>query len=228
MLRQQNSRIFCRIQFSTKWNEVALWKEGEPGTDPAAPPMPTGFFAAVKKDAGIKAGQDCAFTVKIAGNRLQVELDSKSALTYEDRVLPLENGPWGFGITDGAQVRLSGLECGKASGRITMAAEKQPDLKVENWHGETVVFDGDEPVMRVVPGNSVWCQDVKFKPGYRAQVSWPFVLTHGDRNSTLQSVRLVGETVECRVTDQATENAEGTTVMVMRYDPAKESYVYHF
>lgn len=228
VLRQQNSRIFYRIQFSTKWNEVALWKEGAPGTDPAAPSLPTGFFAAVKKDAAVKKGKDYAFTVKIAGNRLQLELNGKVVLAYEDAVLPLDSGPWGLGVTDGAQVRLSGLECGRASGRITMAPRKRPDFRVDQWHEETVVFDGDEPVMRVVPANSVWCQDVKFKPGYRAQVSWPFVLTHGERNSKLQSVRLVGETVECRVTDQATENAEGTTVMVMRYDPAKDSYIYDF
>jgi hypothetical protein len=158
VLRRQNSRTFYRIQFSTKWNEVALWKEGEPGTDPAAPPMPTGFFAAVKQDAGIKTGQDCAFTVKIAGSRLQLEIDDKPLLTYQDRVLPLESGRWGFGVTEGAQVRLSGLECGKVGGQTAMTAKKRPDLRVRTWHEETVVFDGDEPVMRLVPANSVWCQ----------------------------------------------------------------------
>jgi hypothetical protein len=228
VLRRQNGRTFYRIQFSTKWNEVALWKEGELGTDPAAPPMPTGFFAAVKKDAGITTGRDYAFAVKIAGSRLQLHINGKPMLTYEDKVLPLAGGCWGFGVTDGAQVRLSALESGKGGEPILMPAKKRPDFRVEDWHGETVVFDGDEPVMRVVPANSVWCQDVKFKPGYRAQVSWPFILTHEDRNSKLHSVRRAGDTVECRVTGQATENAEGTTRMVMRYDPAKESYVYDF
>jgi len=228
VLRRQNSRTFYRIQFSTKWNEVALWKEGEPGTDPAAPPMPTGFFAAVRQGAGIKTGEDYAFTVKIAGSRLQLEINDKPVLTYQDKVLPLESGRWGFGVTDGAQVRLSGLESGTAGGPVAMPAKKRPDLRVQTWHEETVVFDGDEPVMRLVPANSAWCQDVKFKPGYRAQAAWPFILTHDDRNSTLHSVRLAGDTVECRVTDQATENAEGTTLMVLRYDPAKDSYVYDF
>jgi hypothetical protein len=228
VLRRQNSGTFYRIQFSTKWNEVALWKEGEPGTDPAAPPMPTGFFAAVKKNAGITTGADYAFTVKIGGSRLQLESNGKPLLTYEDKVQPLASGGWGFGVTDGAQVRLSALESDKAGEPIVMPGKKRPDFKVEDWHGETVVFDGDEPVVRVVPANSVWCQDVKFKPGYRAQVSWPFVLTHGDRNSKLQGVRPVGDAVELRVTDQATADAEGATVMVLRYDPAKDSYVYDF
>ena len=228
MLRQENRGVFYRVLFSTKWNEVALWKEGEPGIDPDAPPLPTGFFAVVKEHE-IKQGQDYAFAVKVIGNRLQVMLDGKTVLEYEDKILPLEKGGWGFGIFNGASVKVGGLELRKAGGEIKIAAKKRPQFKAKQWRGDNVIFDGDEPIARLLPGGAVWLVDVKFRPGYRAQMSWVNLFDTVDRASKLENFRCAeGDTVKCSFASFGLTNEyiTGKGTLTVSYDPKRDTYCY--
>ncbi len=228
IVRDQNKGAFYRIQFSAKWDEVSLWKEGEPGTAPEAPSIPSGFFAAVKAKAGINISNSYAFSVKAIGNKIELALNGKQVLSYEDRLLPIEKGGWGLGVFNEARVQVSDLESGKAEGTIAPTVRKRPNFRLANWHGDNVVFDGDEPIARMTQGTAAWMNDVKFKPGYRAQLAWPFIFDRRFRASVWDGVRCTNDTVVGAVASFGKENEHlsGKGSMVLRYDSGKDIYFY--
>ncbi len=225
MLRQENRSVFYRILFSTKWNEVALWKEGVPGIDPAAPTLPTGFFAAVKKYE-LKPGQDYVFAVKAVGNRLQVVLNGKTVLEYEDKVLPLDKGGFGFGIFNGAVVKIRGLAVQKASEAIEIAAQTHPQFRAEKWHDDDVIFDGNEPIARFAHGTALWLVDVKLKPGYRPLTSWPHVFDNVTRSSRMRQIQCPDNSSVLYSFGISNQDIVGQGTVTLVYDAPRDTYCY--
>ncbi len=232
VVRSENRGVFYRFQFSTRWNEVSLWKEGLPGTDPDAPSIPSGFFAAVKTNAGIKLNQPRSFTVKVIGNRLELSLDGTPVLRYEDKLLPLNKGGWGLSAFHGAGVNVTGLETFKASGNIEIPLRKRPDFKVVKWHragGEAnVIFDGSEPIVCQTRGTAAWLTDMKFKPGYRSQLAWSFVFDNVTRASMWKSLAAAGDKVEgvVVVASKGAAAFKGEVKVTLSYDAERDVYVY--
>lgn len=232
IVRAENTGVFYRFQFSTKWNEVALWKEGEPGIEPDAPAMPSGFFAAVKTNAGIRLNQDYAFSVRAVGSRLELTVNGTVLLSYEDKVLPLQNGGWGAAVFNEAEVQLTGFKAAGTAGGITVPERRRPDFRVVKWHrarGEaTVIFDGDEPIATQAHGSAAWLTDVKFKPGYRAQMAWPFLYDNKFRTSMWKSLKVENDTVVGTVVPsvQSARAFKGGSTMTLRYDAQLDSYCY--
>ncbi len=230
VVRDQNKGAFYRIQFSVQWDEVSLWKEGAPGTDPEAPSIPSGFFAVVKAKAGINISSTYAFSVKAIGNKIELAMNGKQVLTFEDKLLPIEKGGWGLGVFNGARVQVSGLESGKAEGTITLPAKKRPDFRLQNWHGNSVVFDGDEPIARLTQGTAAWMNDVKLKSGYRAQLAWPFIFDRKFRSSAWEGEKAIctNDTVVASVVSfgKANECFDGKSTMTLGYDAKNDLYYY--
>ncbi len=232
LVRSENHGVFYRFQFSTAWNEVSLWKEGLPGANPETPSIPSGFFAAVRNNAGIKLNQPRSFTVKVIGNKLELSLDGTPVLRYEDKVLPLAKGGWGISAFNGAGVKVSGLETSKASGSIDIPARKRPDFKVVNWHrggsSSAVIFDGDEPIAFQSHGTAAWLTDIKFMPGYRAQAAWSFVFDNVSRASMWKSLAAAGDKVEgvVVVAGKGAVAFKGEVKLTLSYDAKQDVYVY--
>lgn len=232
MVRLANTGSFYRFQFSTKWNEVALWKEGEPETAADEPGTPSGFFAAVKTGANIRLNRDYAFTVRAIGNRLELSVNGAVLLSYEDNVLPLTNNGWGVSVFNEAEVQLTGLQALQGTGEIAAAVRNRPDFRVAKWHHgrseATVIFDGDEPIASQAHGSAAWLTDVKFKPGYRAQVAWPFLFDNKFRTSMWKSLKVVDDTVVGTIVPSVKSAGafKGGAEFTLRYDRATDSYSY--
>lgn len=226
--RAENSGAFYRIQFSTTWNEVSLWKEGEPGSDPSAPSLPSGFFARVKTKTGIRLNRDYKFMLRVVDNKLEFFLNDKNVLSYEDKVLPLKKGGCGLGVFNGADVQITGLKSGKSNTAVTVKNVKRPDFKVVNWHGSQVIFDGEEPIARQAQGTAAWLTDVKYKPGYRAQQAWPFIFDNRDRASAWVELKATGNTVSGKVKSSrgSYKYVAGTGAFTLSYDAKNDVYSY--
>ncbi len=232
ILRHQNRGVFYRVMFSAKFNEVALWKEGEPGVKPETPLIPSGLYAVVEPHE-IKTRRNYVFSVKAIGSRLQVKLDNKLLLDYADPVLPLEQGGWGFGVFRGACVRINDLRLNKARLEPSAAARKRPQFKVIQWHDldDYVIFDGTEPVARLRYPAKVrvpWLMDIKLKPGYRALMSMTHVFENIHRESRLESVpKAAADGTSVSYTfGLSNQNVVGRGTVTVSYDTGRDTYCY--
>jgi hypothetical protein len=218
ILRYQGPTAYYRVQVSTAYGEVALWK-------------PTGGFLQVRPFA-FRANEPYEIKAEAAGSRIRVWVNGQAVVDYWDRVVPVASGRAGIGVYN-AQVRFEriGLEESGAAGDMPPRAPSR--FAVRSWRRMNWIFDGDEPVAHLDKGPMVlW--DVKLRPGYRPICYWDLHWKQydGEHNYANKLDELVieeenGPRLRARWTAQnPAKIVTSQSAFALTCDAAKNTYIY--
>ena len=239
-LRHESDTSHYRVLFSTVSKDVALYKED------------VGFLAAAP--AAIEEGKPFAVEIEAAANRIVVRIDGETKLDYADQKHPILKGKVGFLAID-SRATFTDVSLAPAKAAKPVSAPHEPRLAFREWHRWGWVFDGNEPVARVMrydfdhasngPGdtNGPWRQmgvaDAKFRPGTRPLMMWPLDwecrinVGVGKTAPTRKLTRFEATatspsalTIAYEITDDRVGGYAGRGTVDVTYDPTNDVYAY--
>jgi len=214
---------FYRLQFSARWQEVAIW-------EPSAGILTAGACE-------LKVGRPHRIRWQLQGNHLQVWVDDKKTIDVWDRLKPFRRGRVGLGVYD-ADVSFNDVHVRRLAPGDAAVPKRVPHFVVKPWHGEEWIFDGTEPVARI---SDDWygydytaLHEAKLRPG-----SWPVMherigwRVHGkfpDKQRTHKVIQQAGPQLRIDFHGRYShlDHLASRRVLTLSYDPALDCYVWHF
>jgi hypothetical protein len=150
-----------RVEWSHKYQELALVKVPEGG-----------YVQSVY--CPVKLGEPQRVRVSVAGSTIEVDVDGQPRIRYVDRMLPLEKGRVGIGVSSQAKVRFANVKLTELPNQPRPTTTLHtPRFSMRRWiGGRPWVFDGDEPIMLLPAPESTTINNVKLRPGYKPLLSW--------------------------------------------------------
>jgi hypothetical protein len=223
MVRAGNGSGY-RVQWSHKYQEVALVKVPEGG-----------YVQSVS--CPMKLGEPQHVRVSVAGSTIEVDVDGQPRIRYTDRLLPLEKGRVGIGVSSNAKVRFEDVALTKLADQpLAAAAPHTPKFSMRTWiGGRPWVFDGDEPIMLLPAPESSTINNVKLRPGYKPLLSWN---SHWDTQNQGAYKEAENTTVDVKVTGggetlvaswrgkHVQDRFGTTTTMTVGFDRDRGTYTY--
>ena len=218
ILRHADGGHFCRIQFSSRSQEVAIWK-------------PSGGFVHVRP-AKIAVGKAHRLAAQARGDLVEVFLDGQQVARYHGQAERIGAGAAGLAVY-GADVRFEEVE---VLGVAVEAPKPPPRIQRfhwRTWRGREWVFDGDEPIA-IFDRKKLSLWEAKLKPGFRPVLYWELfwkqydgVHNYSDRLDHLKILKQDGPelVVEWRSHDPSRRITTSAT-MTVGFDKELGSYAY--
>jgi len=233
--RHGGEKQFYRLQFSTRWQEVALWE-----------PTAGYLFVAPCK---LETGRTYEVRWHLHGNHIQAWVDDAKVIDVWDRLKPFRAGKVGVGVYD-ARVSFDQLRVESLAADAARDPGYRPYFQVKKWHhtsrdarsavalpldNSDWIFDGNEPVARITDTWVLSLDRAKLRPG-----CWPLMYTwlYWDMHPYFKHC---GELTACRVIKQGgpelqmyfetrhpQADATNRRHMTLSYDAALDSYVWYF
>ncbi len=216
LVRYQDPEHCYRLQVSTLWQELVIWK-------------PSGGVVQVVP-YGFKVGETYRLRVQCTGPELSVAVNDQRLLTWQDTCHPLTTGKLGLARKEGESYFTAVKSEGLPAKSVAPSVHK-PDFREQTWHDLRFYFDGNEPLCTLLASN-IW-DLMKFRPGYRPLLYTFNFISDWNRfyMNQIADYRLVesGErlVIETEGTDPKTKSAVAQNArMVITYDPARNLYLY--
>jgi len=215
--RYRGEKSFYRLQFSTRWQEVALW-------EPSA-----GYLYVAP--CPLQVGKPYKVMWRLQGNHIEASVNGKKLINAWDRLKPFRSGKVGVGVYD-AGVSFDDLRVEALPAESQRDPGYKPFFTMKSWHGGQWIFDGAEPVAAISGTRLISLDRVKLRPG-----CWPFMWTwlywdvyfkHADElvafKVTEQDGPRLGMYIEAR---HSQFDVTSKRQITLSYEEGSDSYVWH-
>jgi len=216
IVRYESPARYYRVQLSSLWKEIVLWR-------------PSGGVVQVQPYP-FETGETYRLGVSCQGAHITVSVNGKELINWWDTAHPVLKGRVGLARKEGESYFAS-VKTEMLSAQTQSAPAHHPQFHEMAWHGYRYFFDGKEPVFVLTARNVL--DHMKFLPGYRPIMSTCNNIKDWNRFSperiTQSKVvesgkRLVLDTVA--VDAKTKSNITVSTHLVVSYDSSSGMYAY--
>lgn len=219
ILRYIDREHFYRVQFSSRGQELAIWK-------------PRGGFVCVVP-AALAERKPHRLAVEARGPWIEVFLDGKSAARWFDALEPILSGKAGLACDDSKlrfeQVKLTALDAQTPAAPATQS----PEFHVRKWRDREWIFDRQEPIA-LLDRQTLVLWEVKLRSGFRPMLYWELfwkqydgVHNYSDKLDELEVVKQHGPELQLAWKSQnPAKQITTSATMSLTLDKDLNSYAY--
>ncbi len=216
--RRRGTEQFYRLQFSTRWQELALW-------EPEA-----GYLAVVPYK--IVPGKAYKVEWELQGNVLRVTINGKRILELTDRLQPYGAGAAGVGVYD-AKVHFDDLRIERLADVSSPEPAHTPEFREVTWHNSRWILDGNEPVAEINRRRLISLDHAKIRPGawpvFWTWLHWDAYYKRADELVALDVKVPAKNRLEIDVvTHEDAVDFTSQRHIVLTYDATRDTYVWDF
>ncbi len=216
LVRYQSPEQHYRIQVSSLWQELVVWKPSG------------GVVQVVPYD--FKPGETYRLRVLCSGPQLTVGVNGQRLLTWQDTCNPVLNGKLGLARKEGESY-FTEVKAETVPASEIHSSPHRADFREQTWHALRFFFDGNEPIC-ILREKNIW-DLMKFRPGYRPLLYTFNFISDWNRfyMSEIADYQLVESgdrlVIDTKGLDPKSKSAVTQDErMVITYDPVQNLYLY--